>query len=86
MLGEDPFVVPNRGVGFSAWKYAKRRCAQICLLLVVYFPFSLAACPRQSADTERIQQTDLERSAEPGVPPESLKKTGVTLVRQPESG
>jgi len=27
MFGEDPFIVP--GVGFSAWDYAKRRCAEL---------------------------------------------------------
>ena len=27
MFGEDPFVVPD--VGFSAWDYAKRRCAEL---------------------------------------------------------
>lgn len=39
MFGEDPFVVPRDGVGFSAWKYARRRCAEISL-------------PPQEADTE----------------------------------
>jgi hypothetical protein len=29
MFGEDPFVV-GADVAFSAWAYAKERCAQIC--------------------------------------------------------
>jgi hypothetical protein len=30
-FGEDPFIVPKpEGQAFSAWTYAKQRCAQIC--------------------------------------------------------
>jgi hypothetical protein len=33
-FGEDPFIVPDERVGegviFSAWDYAKQRCADLC--------------------------------------------------------
>jgi len=30
-FGEDPFIVPKpEGADFSAWNYARRRCAEIC--------------------------------------------------------
>ncbi|MGP8155613.1 MAG: hypothetical protein ACLQMT_01975 [Candidatus Acidiferrales bacterium] len=30
MFGEDPWVLGGEGVPFSAWTYAKERCAEIC--------------------------------------------------------
>ncbi len=31
MFGEDPFIVPdNKECHFSAWEYAKKRCAELC--------------------------------------------------------
>ena len=31
MFGEDPFIMgPGPGAEFSAWDYAKQRCAEIC--------------------------------------------------------
>lgn len=30
MFGEDPFIVPSEAERFSAWEYARRRCAEIC--------------------------------------------------------
>lgn len=29
-FGEDPFIVPSADCPFSAWEYAKKRCAEIC--------------------------------------------------------
>lgn len=30
-FGEDPYIVPTlEGAGFSAWDYARRRCAEMC--------------------------------------------------------
>jgi hypothetical protein len=31
-FGDDPYIVPNPpGETFSAWDYAKQRCAEMCL-------------------------------------------------------
>jgi hypothetical protein len=30
MFGDDPWISGGDGVPFSAWDYAKRRCAEIC--------------------------------------------------------
>ena len=30
MFGEDPWISGGEGVPFSAWTYAKQRCAEIC--------------------------------------------------------
>jgi len=31
LFGEDPFIVPKpEGADFSAWVYAKQRCAEMC--------------------------------------------------------
>lgn len=29
-FGEDPWISGGEGVAFSAWTYAKQRCAEIC--------------------------------------------------------
>jgi hypothetical protein len=29
-FGEDPYVVGGEGVPFSAWNYARERCAALC--------------------------------------------------------
>lgn len=29
MFGEDPFIVPAGDESFSAWEYARRRCAEL---------------------------------------------------------
>jgi hypothetical protein len=30
MFGDDPYIIGGEGVVFSAWNYAKERCAEIC--------------------------------------------------------